>query len=89
MLREKFPIERARMRLRLTAPTDKRQELVELVETHEGHIESTEQAGTSTSVVIQVGGKQAKSYAARQPCGSCALWFTEPGADDGDADGDV
>eukprot|EP00798_Chlamydomonas_sp_ICE-L_P021546 gene21546-28539_t len=51
---ELFPIVRARMRLRLTAPADKRAELNEILEYYDTTIESTDNTATTSSAVIQV-----------------------------------
>ncbi|KAG1671280.1 hypothetical protein FOA52_010851 [Chlamydomonas sp. UWO 241] len=55
MLQAKFPIERARMRLKLTAPTDRKAQLVDMVESYDARLEGVEDhAGGTTSVVAQV-----------------------------------
>ena len=56
LLQAKFPIERARMRLKLTAPSDRKEQLLEMVDSYDAVVESVDQAGANTSVVAQVGG---------------------------------
>lgn len=54
VLKAKFPIERARMRLRVTGPTDRKQDLLDMVDGYDAAVESVEIAGVSVSLVVQV-----------------------------------
>mmetsp|Transcript_13793 Transcript_13793/g.29761 ORF Transcript_13793/g.29761 Transcript_13793/m.29761 type:complete len:405 (+) Transcript_13793:177-1391(+) len=53
ILQEKFPIQRARMRLRLTAPESKKAALMEMVDSYAIVIESTEHNSSSSTAVVQ------------------------------------
>ena len=44
------------MRLKLTAPSDRKEQLLEMVDSYDAVVESVDQAGANTSVVAQVGG---------------------------------
>lgn len=54
LLQSKFPIERARMRLKLSAPADRKEQLVDMVEAYDAHIEGFEDVGANTSMIAQV-----------------------------------
>jgi hypothetical protein len=51
------------MRLKLTAPNDQREQLLDMVDSYDAVVEAVDQAGAMTSVVAQVGDKCG-------PCGS-------------------
>eukprot|EP00955_Chlamydomonas_euryale_P113224 366202-Chlamydomonas_euryale.AAC.7 len=53
-LQAKFPIERARMRLRLSAPCDRRQQLLDIAERYGARLEGVSDEGTTSSMVVQV-----------------------------------
>lgn len=52
LLQQRFPIERARMRLRITVPLRCKEELMELLERRQGVVEETELVGSSQLVVV-------------------------------------
>lgn len=54
LLQKQFPIERARMQLKLVAPGDRKQELYDLVDSHQAVIESCDNNPQTSSVVVQV-----------------------------------
>ena len=61
LLKAQFPIERARMRLKLSAPLACKEQLLEMADSYNAVVESVvdqQSGGGSTSVVVQVGGKQ-------------------------------
>ena len=45
------------MRLKLTAPNDQREQLLDMVDSYDAVVEAVDQSGAMTSVVAQVGNK--------------------------------
>ena len=68
MLKEKFPIERARMRLQLTCPPDVKEELLAVLAAHEAMIESSEHSDSLAKFTVLV----------RASCPSCPSLTPSP-----------
>ena len=61
LLKAQFPIERARMRLKLSAPLVCKEQLLEMADSYNAVVESVvdqQSGGGSTSVIVQVGREQ-------------------------------
>lgn len=56
MLQGKFPIERARMRLRLTVPLDFQQDLMDCVDKHDADVEASDATANNFAITLLVSG---------------------------------